>query len=126
MSKEYHTYLSPRGIPLLYIGKPLDKPVVTLENYTKWYKIYLVMPDGSVVEKCVSDVDENHRFLKQHYWVDHLIHPRALYALADQLGGYTEERSLEVAMARWIGETGNFDELMKKENFYSPDLESEE
>lgn len=125
MSKEYHTYLSPRGIPLLYIDKPLDKPVITLENYTKWYNIYLVMPDGSVVEKSVADVDENHRFLKQHYWVDHLVHPSALHALADQLGGYTEERSLEVSMARWITESGEFDEFMNAHNFFAPDTSGE-
>ena len=30
-----------------------------------------------------------------------------------------------LALARWIGETGNFDELMKKEDFYPPDHDSE-
>jgi len=41
-------YFSNRNLPLIYYGEPSEKPVITVENYLKWYDLYLVLPTGSV------------------------------------------------------------------------------
>lgn len=98
--KGNRVYLSDRGIPLLYVAEPCEVPVVTLENYTKWYDVYLVMPDGSVqvVEGVLALVDK----FDDAWWVDHLYHPRLLYRLAQVLNATVDERAIEVAAGRWM------------------------
>lgn len=102
---EIRTYLSKRGFPLLFVQPPLDVPVLTAENYDKWYELYLVQPDGSVTQvdsTAVLDVADKHPDAR---WVDHLYHPRLLYRLAKHLGAELDERLLEVATGRWIFES---------------------
>ena len=41
-------YLSERGHTLVYWSPPSEVPVLTVENYVKWYGLYLVHPDGRV------------------------------------------------------------------------------
>jgi hypothetical protein len=118
--KQYRTYFSPRGIPLLYIGEPCEVPVVTLENYTKWYEIFLVMPDGSVQavpSNIVSNIDDPKVGL---LWVGHHFHPRLLYRLADYYNGCTDERAVETAAGRWMIEHLDSDEY----HFVNPALYS--
>lgn len=103
------TYLSKRNIPLLYIGKPVSVPVLTLENYTKWYSIYLVMPDGTV-DTINSDVilEIVSQYQSREYpclWVDHLYHPLLLQKLAEKLNAELDERAQEVAAGRWYYES---------------------
>lgn len=103
------TYLSKRNIPLLYIGEPVSVPVLTLENYTKWYNIYLVMPDGAV-DTVNSDVilDIVSQYQSREYpclWVDHLYHPFLLEKLAEKLNAELDERAQEVAAGRWYFES---------------------
>lgn len=35
-------------MPLVYCWSEPQVPVITVENYLKWYTIHVVMPDGSV------------------------------------------------------------------------------
>lgn len=116
---EYATYYSDRGIPLLYVGKTFDKPMITLENYDKWYNIFLVMPDGSVKIVDTRDIEIVNDKNDFQLWIDHLYHPRLLYLLAKHLDAYTDIRSLEVAAGRWMTEYVGDDKL----NFHDPDLE---
>jgi len=98
-------YFSKRNIPLLYIGKPVDKPIITLENYTKWYNVYAVMPDGSVSVVDAADVIEvasQYRSKENPgLLIDHLYHPLLLEKLAEKLGMELDERAQEVAAGRW-------------------------
>lgn len=104
-----HTYLSKRNLPLLYVGPPGKVPIVTLENYTKWYDIYLVMPDGSVqtvdshliLEVVDEETSKDHPCL----WGDHLYHPVLIEKLAKKLGAQYDERAQEVAAGRWYYES---------------------
>lgn len=101
------TYTSKRNHPLLFVGEPSTDPILTAENYTKWYELYLVQPDGSVTEVAVEDLQ---LVMEQHddaRWVDHLYHPRLIYWLADQLKAEIDERLIEVAIGRWILESGD-------------------
>lgn len=115
--EENRTYLSNRGIPLLYVGKPCDIPIVTLENYTKWYEVYLVMPDGSVqvAEGTLALLDK----FEDAHWVDHHYHPRFLYRLAQVLNGTVDERAVEVAAGRWMIERLQDDAY----KFHDPELD---
>lgn len=104
-------YYSPRGHQLLYVGDPVSVPVITLENYTKWYEIYVISPEGRV-EKVDSDLvlavlGEYH----DAQICDHVFHPRLLYRIAQELGGEVEERAAEVAAGRWMLEARNTDEF---------------
>lgn len=114
MSKYNRVYLSDREMPLLYMGEPLDKPVITLENYTKWYRIFMVLPTGEV-ETIDSDavLATNDKLLVQG-WLDHLYHPQLLIRLGKDLNAYTDERALECAGGRWLRENDNLDHLVQR------------
>jgi hypothetical protein len=93
------------------VGQPASVPILTLENYTKWYEIYVITPDGHV-EKVDSDVvlavlgEYNDAQIS-----DHVFHPRLLYRVAQELGGEVEERAVEVAAGRWSIEVQNTEEF---------------
>lgn len=117
--KHYRVYFSPRCKPLLYMGNPCEVPVVTLENYTKWYEIFLVMPDGSVQavdSGIVTDIEDPK---VRRMWVDHHYHPRLLYRLAEYYKGTVDERAVEVAAGRWMIERVDDD----KNQFHDPSLD---
>lgn len=106
MANEPRIYLSERGHSLLYVDQPVDLPVLTLENYTKWYEgLYLVMPDGAVEKIAVEVVELVMDKYPDALWVDHLYHPRLLNRLADHLGALLDERAHEVAIGRWMLES---------------------
>jgi hypothetical protein len=96
------TYVSPRGHALLYTGDPVATPVLTAENYTKWYELYVVQPDGSVAEVDIVSVEDASANDPAALWIDHLYHPRLLHRLAQYLQAELDERLLEVAIGRWL------------------------
>jgi hypothetical protein len=113
MAQDFRVYLSKRNIALLYIGRPVDVPIITMENYTKWYGIYLVMPDGTVeaVDPDVSDAAAK----KLSFWPygDHLFHPQLLIQLRKDHGWEVDERALECAGGRWVREHDMMYELVQ-------------
>lgn len=72
-------YYSERGIPLVFHGNPPDEGsmILTVENYLKWYHIYRIMPDGSVLACAVNSETVSR---KMGYggttWSDHVPHPQ--------------------------------------------------
>lgn len=116
-------YLSERGFPLLYIHEPNDVPTVTLENYTKWYEgIYLVHPDGRVEKVDSGQILALMDKYPDAWWRDHLYHPRLLYRLATELGACVCERSVEVAIGRWMLESGSCDDVTENLKFIDPHI----
>ena len=97
-------YLSKRGIPLIYCGQPADKPILTLENYGKWYEMYLVNPDGNVVPVDVEVLSETMTLYSEAIQIDHVFSPRLIYRVAQQMDYIVDERALEVAIGRWVME----------------------
>lgn len=96
-------YHSERGYALLYTGQPIEgKSILTLENYTKWYDIHLVNPDGSVSAVDVRILHDAQEIDSKAQWVDHLYHPRLLYRVAEILKAEFDERAIEVAAGRWM------------------------
>lgn len=117
-TSKYHIYFSERNFPLLYVGEPLDVPVITLENYTKWYEIYMVTSNGQVKKVPISIVQEVMEKYTDALWHDHHIHPRLLYRIAALIGGCVDERAIEVAAGRWMIERIEDD----KYNFTDPGI----
>lgn len=103
-------YYSERNHPLLYWhteGFPADCPVITLENYPKWYRIYVVLPTGEVTTAGIVDIIEIENQSEKVLYLDHNFHPELLEKLAEQYRGIVDEVSLEVAAGRWSFEIGN-------------------
>lgn len=101
-----HTHRSQRNIPLIYIGRH-DVPIVTMENYMKWYGIYVVHPNG-VVENVAPDVLDE--LCGDDYFIaDHNYHPTLLRRVAKHFNGEVDPVSLEVALGRWKMEIEDLD-----------------
>ncbi len=90
--------LSERGIPLVLQELP-QKPTLTIENYQKWYDIYLVMPDGKTMP--YRDYDDIEARFRETTWGDHVINPDFFRAIALLRGFDIDERSFEIVVGRW-------------------------
>lgn len=99
-------FRSDRGFPLMY-QEVSTTPVITLENYDKWYNIFVIQPDGTVEIVNPGLIDElNDGTL----WVDHTFHPKLLLLIAKHYGGQVPPTTLEIAAGRWVMEDRpNFD-----------------
>ena len=91
-------YYAPNGHPLLWYGEIPEGGIVTLENYWKWYRIYLIKKDGTV-----HDLDWWDYNIKEEFpmWTDHLVHPKLLERIAKHLGACVCPQSIEIAIGRW-------------------------
>lgn len=103
--QEFRAYLSDRGIPLVYNHAPQDKPVLTVENYLKWYAFYLVMPNGSVE---VLPYDR-YRHLEgveglPYLWGDHVPHPAAYDRICEELAFYSDCNSADMITGRHVND----------------------
>jgi hypothetical protein len=97
---KYRTYFSDRNIPLVYCGPPPEKPLLTIENYCKWYWVYVVMPDGSVetpTDRILTD-DELAEYS------DHIPSPKFCQTIAKKLGYNWDRQSLEMIAGRAVTE----------------------
>ena len=104
-SKYGFHYPTPRDLVLVYRQKPLDKPVLTVEHYCKWYTLYLVMPDGTV--KSVHDDFRDEYDDAVEHWgsthmCDHCYHPDFIPVLAHHLGAYVDSEAHEMIAGRWV------------------------
>ena len=79
MYDKWRSYKSDRDIPLVYLGpppRPGEQWILTVENYLKWYTIYVVLPEGEV--EPLSD-EMWQRYDREHpmdsAWHDHVPNP---------------------------------------------------
>lgn len=107
----YRTYLSERGIPLVYIGQPRDRPVLTVENYRKWYGFHLVQPDGSVTSLSSDDYYEIQDHDINAISGDHLYSPRLYYRIVAALNLRRCSETIDMLTGRWVSE---FDEVASR------------
>lgn len=94
------TYVSDRGIPLLWQGQ-VDVPIVTAEAYEKWYSLFIVHPDRRV-EKVYPAMVHEVMCKEPQLWIDHYFHPRLLLLIAKHIKGEAHTLALEVAAGRWV------------------------
>ena len=93
-------YKSPRGMMLLD-QTPSDKPILTGENYEKWYDLYLLHPDGTV-EPVTKNYDiDDCNYETGCVWIDHNYHPEIFNKMAGKHGWYIGQVAIEVAAGRW-------------------------
>ncbi|AMO35323.1 hypothetical protein [Lysinibacillus sphaericus] len=99
---EEPVYFSERGIPLLsqYFEdvneNELMKPLLTMENYEKWYSMYIIYPDGKV-EKFSSSTKEN-----CDTWYDHAVYPSYFHLIAKRLGCTYDNRTFALVCERFV------------------------
>jgi hypothetical protein len=113
---------SQRGMPLVCQQPNPDKPMLTVENYCKWYDFYLVFPDRHVEafhsspERAKFFEEAERRCVEEHSesaYCDHAFNPRFMWILADLAGVVLDWTSFELVIGRWEEEykqTYNFDE----------------
>lgn len=98
-------YRSYRGMLLLCQSpSTFGKPIVTMENYVKWYGIQILHPDGRVESADPGLLNELADRCDGTVMGDHNYHPRLLNELAKEIGGEVCWRSLEMTAGRWVAE----------------------
>lgn len=108
-----HIWASKRGHQLIFYGVPQSSPVLTIENYPKWYGLELVMPDGTVEEVGFEELQALADERGTYPYVDHVPDPTLVSALAERRGWMLDTVSYEVMVGRWESEVVN----PKKYNF---------
>ena len=98
-------YESKRGIMLL-CQTPSDKPILTAENYTKWYDLFVLFPDGSVkgLNDLGIDLFEVEGMVCGCPHRDDNFHPEIWRRLCKEQDWYICEMAMEVAAGRWAVE----------------------
>ena len=96
------TYFSEHGIPLVYEQVGHTTEILTVENYIKWYSIYLIRTNG-VVHR-VDESNFNQSF-EGTAWNDHAPTPAYCEWLAGQLGAKWDSCSLDMVVGRWLSDT---------------------
>lgn len=91
-------YYSDRGIQLVYIGEPFEIPLVVVELSEKWYKLFVIMPNGDVK---ILMPDNTVGFL------DDVYNPNELQEYCDKHNLYLDVLSYEIILGRWIEQTNN-------------------
>ncbi|WP_227493032.1 hypothetical protein [Bacillus paranthracis] len=74
--------VSNRGIQL--VTQTHEKRMLTVEDYCKWYDLFLIEPDGTV-----QTVEWNQHF--DRGWRDHCIVPQSFKDMAKELGAAYDE-----------------------------------
>jgi hypothetical protein len=107
-------YYSHRGIPLVFYDDRTDNirrddSVLTVENYLKWYNLYVVHPNGTVQEVPFPSSDKYAKFGPEYAtaYCDHVPNPRVVSLFAEETGYRMCEQALEIIIGRWEQEYKN-------------------
>lgn len=95
-------YTTNRGHQLVHT-KHMEIPVLTCELYPKWYSLYLIMPNGEVLEADLGGLDA---FAEHSAVGDHCWSPAALQGFADARDWWIDEVALDLIMGRWVYNRG--------------------
>lgn len=92
-------YVSERNMPLVtqYIGDEELCAHLTVENYMKWYSVYLIHANG-IVEEIIELEDPNHG----SYYKDHAFNPDSFHKTAVKLGARYDDRTFALVCERWV------------------------
>jgi hypothetical protein len=96
-------YFSERGFPLItqfiYDYDENLKGMLTVENYDKWYRIYMISSEGEVNPINYEDIVESSLGLT---WVDHAISPESFHLTAKKLGLDYDDRTFAMVCERFV------------------------
>lgn len=76
---------------------PVDKPLLTVELYTKWYRMYLIHPNGTSEEHIPSDYEVRFK--------DDTFNPTDIQKYAYTHNYHIDPLALEMLIGRWEQET---------------------
>lgn len=108
---------SSRGFLLVYQGRPKTMSVVTVENYLKWYELYVVHPDG----RCeAAPFPDDNLIVDQSPCMDHVPNPNYVVLWANRQGYAVDSRSIEIIAGRWFQEAKQL-VLLQDNDEYSAD-----
>lgn len=110
---------SKRGLPLA-ISCDLDlleRPLITVEVYSKWYYLHVVRVGHPVGEIGFETLDEMHLDGYGPPFVDHAPNPWHVMEYARRIGADVDDIALELIIGRWELECGEgrYDELWGSE-----------
>lgn len=108
-------YFSKRGLPLITQNINPDgegpRGMLTMENYDKWYHMYVIHADGTVEEryKTITPDDD------EYCWRNHAIVPYAFHTTAVALGLEYDSRTFAMVCERFVEDflEGDWTELSK-------------
>ena len=100
----YSTWNSTRRIPIVYCGPAPAVPILTVENYPKWYGFCLVHPDGTVEEIDFGVLCPFAEEKGSNPYVDHVPNAELVPALAESRGSILDPCSYEMMIGRWESE----------------------
>ena len=109
-------YYSDRDLPLVATHSTSIhpcKPILTVENYSKWYSFYLIMPDGSVI-KCPRPYDLAGEFTaktRESAYRDHSFNPNFYNYLAHHRGYNACDQTEEMIVGRWVTESSIYNTI---------------
>ena len=89
------------GYPLVFQGNPRAFPTVTVENYPKWYTLYLVMPDGEVKHLVYTELLLPKKFRDQITFFDNVPNPWAVAYTAIYRNFLVDPVSFDAIIERW-------------------------
>jgi len=97
-------YFSDRGIPLVTQHLLTDNdgnPVamLTVEDYCKWYKMFIIHPDGTVEPRVGVEIPSDPH---EYGWIDHAIKPWAFHETAKNLGLVYDNRTFAMVCERFV------------------------
>jgi hypothetical protein len=100
-------FYSERGMPLvtqsLYLLEYNEesKGMITVENYDKWYHMYIIRPDGKVEKVDWKDYVESRVGLT---WIDHVISPECFHLTAKKLGLEYDDMTFAMVCERFVSD----------------------
>lgn len=110
--KHAPTARSHRGYLLALAAFPTDRPVVTVEIYSKWYELFLVHPGGGEEAVSFGTIADWLRSKTirlspaiQVAYVDHVPNP-VVAAWAEDMGYALDDVAEEIMIGRWTQEVG--------------------
>lgn len=116
-SKSVTLHFSPNGHLLAWVRPPLDKPIITVELYTKWYGLQILYPDGVVEDigfpqRGFEPITDSEILTESdHYYEptegdvgDHVVNPKTVILYAHLTDRYIDELALNLIAGRWATE----------------------
>lgn len=98
-------YYSERGFPLItqsiFDGNEESNGMLTVENYDKWYRLYVITRDGEVKPVGHEDLVESRQGLT---WIDHVVSPESFYLTAKKLGLEYDDRTFAMVCERFVSD----------------------
>ena len=89
--------------PLICQDEEINGPILTVENYQKWYSLYLIDENRNVT--VINDHET--KSYSGIAWHDHVPNPDFVIALAKDNGWHIDEVSLEAIVGRYMIEVKN-------------------